>query len=66
MTALNGWMKTACIAENIKVWIPIVTCERYRVRIVAFLVKNFDMIILIPCLDGWLNTSPLEFKKNKA
>jgi len=35
-------------------------------RNVAFIIKNIDMIILFACLVGWLNSSPLEIKKNNA
>jgi hypothetical protein len=33
-------------------------------RIVAFIGKNINMIILFACLVGWLNSSPVEILKN--
>jgi len=35
-------------------------------RIVAFIIKNTDMIILFACLVGWLNSSPIQILKNRA
>ena len=35
-------------------------------RIVAFIIKNIDMIVLFACLVGWLDSSPVEIKKIKA
>ncbi len=35
-------------------------------RIVAFTLKNIVTKILFTCLDGWLNSSPVEISKNKA
>ncbi len=32
-------------------------------RIVAFIIKNIDLIILFACLVGWLDSSPVEIKK---
>jgi len=35
-------------------------------RIVPFIIKNIDEIILFECLVGWLDSSPIEIKKIKA
>jgi len=38
----------------------------YVSRNVAFIIKSIDMIILLACLVGWLDSSPVEIKKIKA
>ena len=35
-------------------------------RFVAFTIKNIGIIILFSCLVGWLDSSPIETKKNEA
>jgi len=35
-------------------------------RIVDFIIKNIDMIILFACLVGWLHSSPIEILKNEG
>jgi hypothetical protein len=32
-------------------------------RIVTFIIKHINMIILFACLVGWLDSSPIEIKK---
>jgi len=33
---------------------------------VALIIKNIDMIILFACFVAWLDSSPVEIKKNKS
>jgi hypothetical protein len=35
-------------------------------RIVDFIIKIIDMIILFACLVGWLHSSPIEILKNEG
>jgi hypothetical protein len=52
--------KLGCNFISYNVFLPCVS------KIVAFIIKNINIIILFTCLVGWFNSSPREIKKNKA